>query len=1774
MTDTRRPETVSSGNALFAVFGAVALVGLLGASVNSFVRGPLTSAVKQTRTNIAKSQMQIAGQAAVMAAATGTLATEYSRIFVTSTTTGGNIGGLSGADAYCQARASAGGLPGTYKAWLSSSTVSAASRLVHHNVPYRQYNGNLVADNWADLIDGTLSGSVTMTELGTTVYSGFYVWTGSTTNGSSHPNTCTDWTTGSSGVSGSRGLANNTTSSWTANGSSPCNGSGRFYCVQQDTSTTAATNGDCDGDGTVEPLEMRDAGALPAPTGGGLVPTKIGISKKDPWGTEYGYCTWDYGSTVLNSSCQQEAPGTNLRLAGHATNKDAPVVAIISAGPDRKFTTTCRSFAAADVNSNGVLTDSGDLALVGKAAANDDDIIFAYTYTEAMNATGGLWQLKSGAPNTATIAKNVEAQDAKFSGAGLFAQLAAYAGNFLDVVSGIRLGSPAVVPTCDSANTHALRRNASSNAIEVCNGTTWTNAVAFGGTGGDPFAEVPPQTENKVFVTSATYTGDLGGLSGADAICQKHANSAGLPGKYMAWLADASGSPATRFYQSTVPYKLVDGTTVANNWTDLTDGTLAAGINRTEGNAAVTAGANGVWTNTSVNGTSNGGGSCLSWTDKTLDASGVRGVEGNSVSSWTAGPSSLCNAGRRLYCFQQTEAATAGGGGSTAGAFDSFSDALTDYPNWQMFGGPGSGAIGGSGYGNVTWGYQNLTSSSSATQTTAFGTEAAKLFNAGSSIALGANAMANVATGDENTMVGSQAGASLGSNDYYNTGIGYNVFSGTPAIGNTYIGAETGKAGTDNVGFGAEALQNNTGNQNVVMGFQAAMSNTTGSNNTVAGAEALKSNTSGSNNVAIGYQAMNKNRTDQNTAVGQRSLTENVNGLRAVAIGAEASRYQLGDDNTAIGAQALKGASNLSTGINNTAVGFGAIGVNTTGVDNTAVGYMASNANTTGSYNAAVGYQALMANTAGSNNTAIGSEALKALVGAASGVPQTELKIFVTDVDVSGNLGGLSGADATCQSKASAAGLTGTFKAWLADSTNSPDTRFSKGTVPYKLVDGTTIANNWADLTDGTIAAGIIKTQSNANIAARVWTNVASNGTAYGANHCQNWTSNSASYTARTGISSNVTNWTNDSDFGCQNVGRFYCFEQMNSGSDNTAFGSQALKAQTSASGNTAVGYNAGSKVTTSSGHTIIGAQAQENANPAGPTTAIGHYALYDNYGSGNTAIGTYAGLKIIGGSNNTSIGYASGQATGSLKLLTNNMTSIGSTAAADASGNNITAIGYQALSLASGTDNTGVGYQTMTQATTGAYNTAIGHHAGLYMTTASHNTLAGSQAGAFNQTGDFVTAAGFQASLQNLAPANTALGYQALLGNSSGLYNTAIGYVALQANTVGNFNTAVGSEALVALNGTYSAATCTGLGAAATATDTATGHCYYKIATAVTWASARSACQANGDYLAVITSAAEQAIVQSANGGSNSWIGASDSPAGEWRWQTGEMSGLQFWQGDNTGVATNGMYTNWDGSQPSTLSKCVRVSSTNGRWSWNNCGASLGYMCEREPSYASSYNTAIGTGALRNSADGNRNTAVGYQALMRNVTGSDNTAAGYQALYFNQTGSQNTAIGYGAGPLIGNANNTVALGNGAEITASNTIRVGNTSITAITGQVAFSAPSDARLKKDIAPSDLGLDFIMGLKPVSYRLKQGNGRLDYGFLAQDIEEKLDGRITNMITRRNDEMKTYQLRASDLIAPLVKALQEQDAIIQRLQSKIDAIKAARACTTQNAEGRNE
>jgi len=202
--------------------------------------------------------------------------------------------------------------------------------------------------------------------------------------------------------------------------------------------------------------------------------------------------------------------------------------------------------------------------------------------------------------------------------------------------------------------------------------------------------------------------------------------------------------------------------------------------------------------------------------------------------------------------------------------------------------------------------------------------------------------------------------------------------------------------------------------------------------------------------------------------------------------------------------------------------------------------------------------------------------------------------------------------------------------------------------------------------------------------------------------------------------------------------------------------------------------------------------------------------------------------------------------------------------------------------------------------------------------------------------------------------------------------------------------------------------------------------------------------------------------------------------------------------------------------------------------------------------------NTASGMYALNSNTSGISNTASGVDALRNNTTGNQNTAFGGDAGFAITTGGGNTFLGTWANALAGNLTNTTAIGAGAVVDASNHIRIGDTSITQIGGQVAWSNLSDLRSKKDARDISQGLEFIKSLRPVEFRMKDGNGRKDFGFIAQEVEALL-GTGYNVLGIGADPERMLSLRYTDFIAPMVKAMQEQQKVIEELRAEIAELK---------------
>jgi predicted RNase H-like nuclease (RuvC/YqgF family) len=143
-------------------------------------------------------------------------------------------------------------------------------------------------------------------------------------------------------------------------------------------------------------------------------------------------------------------------------------------------------------------------------------------------------------------------------------------------------------------------------------------------------------------------------------------------------------------------------------------------------------------------------------------------------------------------------------------------------------------------------------------------------------------------------------------------------------------------------------------------------------------------------------------------------------------------------------------------------------------------------------------------------------------------------------------------------------------------------------------------------------------------------------------------------------------------------------------------------------------------------------------------------------------------------------------------------------------------------------------------------------------------------------------------------------------------------------------------------------------------------------------------------------------------------------------------------------------------------------------------------------------------------------------------------------------------------------------------------IRLGDNNVTSINGAVGFTVVSDERFKKDINENVSGLSFIMKLRPVTYHLDMDklavfmktpdNLRkraleaskeivLQTGFIAQEVENVAQelGYDFSGIDKPDNENDYYGLRYAEFTVPLVKAVQEQQKMIESLKEEIRQLK---------------
>ena len=218
---------------------------------------------------------------------------------------------------------------------------------------------------------------------------------------------------------------------------------------------------------------------------------------------------------------------------------------------------------------------------------------------------------------------------------------------------------------------------------------------------------------------------------------------------------------------------------------------------------------------------------------------------------------------------------------------------------------------------------------------------------------------------------------------------------------------------------------------------------------------------------------------------------------------------------------------------------------------------------------------------------------------------------------------------------------------------------------------------------------------------------------------------------------------------------------------------------------------------------------------------------------------------------------------------------------------------------------------------------------------------------------------------------------------------------------------------------------------------------------------------------------------------------------------------------------------------------------------------------------------------------------------MNNNSSGNYNTAGGQGAIYNNVSGDGNTAFGYGADVTAGNLTNAMALGFFASVNASNKVVVGNSNVTSIGGNVGWTSFSDGRYKQNVKQDVPGLAFITRLNPVTYTLNvidienklhsnqqnlkrpndkqivnlidnpvlakamQEKSQIIYtGFVAQDVEkaaQSIGYNFSGVDKPKDDQQSFYGLRYGDFVVPLVKAVQEQQVMIEELKKEVELLK---------------
>ena len=194
-------------------------------------------------------------------------------------------------------------------------------------------------------------------------------------------------------------------------------------------------------------------------------------------------------------------------------------------------------------------------------------------------------------------------------------------------------------------------------------------------------------------------------------------------------------------------------------------------------------------------------------------------------------------------------------------------------------------------------------------------------------------------------------------------------------------------------------------------------------------------------------------------------------------------------------------------------------------------------------------------------------------------------------------------------------------------------------------------------------------------------------------------------------------------------------------------------------------------------------------------------------------------------------------------------------------------------------------------------------------------------------------------------------------------------------------------------------------------------------------------------------------------------------------------------------------------------------------------------------------FNSTLVTNLNADLLDGNH--ASAFLAAGGTATNS-NALGGFAASAFTRTFATNSGDANPSNSRIVLNGNTATGIAGAYVGTSG---AGDTVIFTI----QTTSPSDVKLKKEIQDTDLGLEFVNKLRPVSYKLKADpKQQKGYGFIADEVEE-LIGLDSSLIYYEPDwqvgDQKGFKvIHYPSYIAVLTKAIQELSAEVAALKAR--------------------